>query len=131
MPALPIRFAAAACAALLAACARSVDVPAQAEPQTLSPVAVAEVEALIERDGDAAADALVALVAASPVDLPGGELDRLGRRLIERSDGERLLARLSEACVARAEDRDLALWLARLRDYERSILRGVDVYDDE
>jgi hypothetical protein len=97
------------------------------EGLTVSPRTVAELEDLIARDGEQAADDLVQLVVASPVDLPRGELDRLGRLLIERSDRERLLERLRAQSVARPESPQLEAWLERLDAYERSILRGVDL----
>ena len=97
------------------------------ETLTLSPEAVAEMRARIEREGEAAADELVGLVLASPVALPGGELDRLGELLIERSDRERLLAHLRERSLAHPDDADLAAWLAGLEDDERALLRGADL----
>lgn len=118
-----------ACLTVLASCwSEPVVVEAEDAP-TLSPQTVAEMEALIARDGEAAADELLLLVVASPVDLPGGELDRLGRLLIERSDRERLLERLHAQSVARPPNAQLEAWLARLDEYERSIVRGVDVPD--
>lgn len=93
----------------------------------VSPRTIAALEERIRRDGEEAADELVQLVVASPVDLPGGELDRLGRLLIERCDRERLLERLREQALARPEDENLSGWIARLDAYERSILRGVDL----
>lgn len=120
---------AAACLTALAGCWSEPVVVEVEEGPTLSPETVAEMEARIVRDGEAAADELVRLVVASPVDLPGGELDRLGRLMIERSDRERLLERLRAQSVARPESAQLEAWLERLQEYERSILRGVDVQD--
>lgn len=93
----------------------------------LSPEAVAAMRARIEREGEGAADELVGLVLASPVALPGGELDRLGRLLVERSDRERLLAHLHERSLAHRDDANLGAWLERLEDDERATVRGVDV----
>ncbi|HVS19457.1 MAG TPA: hypothetical protein VMT18_12705 [Planctomycetota bacterium] len=112
--------------AALAGCGTEME-SARAEGPTLSPEAVAAMEARIEREGEAAAGDLVGLVVASPVALPDGELDRLGRLLIERSDGERLLGVLRERALAHPDDAHLAAWLERLEEYERSIVRGVDV----
>lgn len=100
-------------AALLALCA-------------CAPGTVDAMQARIEQEGEAAADELVGLVVASPVALPGGELDRLGRLLIDRSDRARLLATLRARSMARPDDANLAEWLERLEEYERSIDRGVD-----
>jgi hypothetical protein len=110
----------------LAGCWREPS-PTERQDLTVSPETLAELEALIARDGEQAADELVRLVVASPVDLPRGELDRLGRLLIERSDRERLLAHLRAQSVARPESPQLEAWLERLDAYERSILRGVDL----
>ena len=97
----------------------------------VSAESIAAVEARIHSEGAGASDALVALVIASPVDLPPGELDRLGQLLLQRCDDELLLEHLRELSVAHPESADLRAWLERLIEYEHSILRGVDVpYDD-
>lgn len=116
-------------AALLGLCACRPE-PPRVEPiasVALSRGTIERLEALIHSDGAAAADELVDLVVAGPVDLPAGELDRLGRLLIARSDGAALRARLREQAVARPADGNLTAWLERLDAYERSILRGVDI----
>ena len=118
---------AATCLTTLASCWSETVVVEVEEGPTLSAETVAEMESRIVRDGEGAADELVQLVVASPVDLPGGELDRLGRLMIERSDRERLLERLRAQSVARPESAQLEAWLERLQEYERSIRRGVDV----
>lgn len=110
----------------LAACSGGND-RAREQGHTLAPETVAAMQAQIEREGEAAADELVGLVLASPVALPGGELDRLGALLIERSDRERLLAHLHARSLAHPDARNLADWLARLEDDERAVMRGVDV----
>lgn len=114
----------------LAACRQEPAPVVAPESLTVGPETIAVLEARIQSDGDAALDELVQLVVASPLDLPGGELDRLGRLLIERSDRERLLERLRERALARPENGKLEGWLERLDAYERSIQRGVDVYED-
>jgi hypothetical protein len=111
----------------LAGCWGEPVVNRQDSSAEVSPRTIAQLEALIVRDGEAAAGELVELVVASPVDLPGGELDRLGRLLIERSDRAALLERLREQAVARPESPNLSAWLERLDAYERSIQRGVDL----
>jgi hypothetical protein len=118
---------ACACLTALAACRDEPAVVEDAVGLTTSPQTLAEMEARIAREGEAAADELVLLVVASPVDLPRGELDRLGRLLMERSDRERLLEHLRAQSVARPESAQLEAWLERLQEYERSIRRGVDV----
>lgn len=122
---------ACACLTALTACRDESAAVEDAAGATVSPRTVAELEARIAREGEGAADELVLLVVASPVDLPGGELDRLGRLMLERSDRERLLERLRAQSVARPESASLEAWLARLQEYERSIHRGVDVDVEE
>ena len=80
----------------LAGCGAEME-STRAEGLTLSRESVAAVEAQIVREGEAAAGDPVGLVVASPVGLHDGELDRLGRLMIERSDGE-----LCSPCCASA-----------------------------
>ena len=122
---------AATCLTTLASCWSETVVVEFEEGPTLSAETMSAMESRIVRDGEAAADELVLLVVASPVDLPGGELDRLGRLMIERSDRERLLEHLRAQSVARPESAQLEAWLERLQEYERSIRRGVDVDVDD
>jgi len=118
-----------ACAALTLclACQRTEDTQPSSQGPQVSEQTIAAMEARIERDGSAAAEPLVQLVVASPVALPPGELDRLGRLLLSQSDPARLLEKLRELAVDRPDSNELHDWLHALEKYEASIIRGIDV----
>ena len=117
----------AAIFALALACRPASDVAPAHQGTQVSWESIEAMETRIERDGEEAAEALVRLVVASPVDLPAGEFDRLGRLLLVSSDSGRLMERLNALAVTEPDSRELQAWLDGLAEYEASIVRGVDV----
>jgi hypothetical protein len=128
-PVIPSFAVGITCAALTLclACQRAEDKQPSSQGPQVSEQTIAAMEARIERDGADAAEPLVQLVVASPVALPPGELDRLGRLLLSQSDPASLLDTLRELAVERPDSDKLQDWLHALENYEASIVRGIDV----
>ena len=120
-------------AGLGAGCGPSDEPPAAEQPagRRVSEATLEAVEQRMQRDREAAADELVTLVLSSPLDVPAEELQRLGRLLLESPEREAIMERLRAARLAHPDSRSLEQWLEDLEDWNASVMRGVDVPDDD